>query len=159
MTSNVGASEVSQRTRLGFGDEDSREITYEDTKRIYIDALRKKFKPEFLNRIDVVCVFHSLTNEDLTKIAKMMMININKRLQKQGIELKLTERGLNYIVSQGTDSEYGARPLKRFIQQQIEDRIAEKVLLGELEKSGTIIIDYDKNNLIFQNSSGVNNQE
>ena len=159
MTSNVGATEVSQRSRLGFGDEDSGELTYDDTKKIYIDALRKKFKPEFLNRIDIVCVFHSLTSEDLTKIAKMMMSNINKRLQKQGIELKLTERGLNYIVSQGTDSEYGARPLKRFIQQQIEDRIAEKVLLGELEKSGTIVIDYDKNNLIFQNSNGIKNQE
>ncbi|MDD4111022.1 MAG: ATP-dependent Clp protease ATP-binding subunit [Clostridia bacterium] len=154
MTSNVGATEVSQRSRLGFGDENNSEISYDDTKKIYIDALRKKFKPEFLNRIDVVCVFHALTSEDLIKIAKMMMSNINKRLQKQGIELKLTERGLSYIVSQGTDSEYGARPLKRFIQQQIEDRIAEKILLGELEKSGTIVIDFDKNNLIFQNSNG-----
>jgi ATP-dependent Clp protease ATP-binding subunit ClpC len=151
MTSNIGANEVTQRGRLGFVT-DNKQQSFDDIKRIYIDALRKKFKPEFLNRIDVVCVFHALSEEDLTKIAKMLMSNINKRLQKQGIELKLTERALGYIVSQGADSEYGARPLKRFIQQQIEDRIAEKILLGELEKSGVIIIDYENNNLIFQNS-------
>ncbi len=152
MTSNVGASEVSQRNKLGFGTADNTELPYEETKRVYIDALRKKFKPEFLNRIDIVCVFHPLTKDNLTKIAKMLMSSINKRLQKQGLELKLTERALDYIVSQGADSEYGARPLKRFIQQQIEDRIAEKVLLGDLEKSGIIIIDYENNNLIFQNN-------
>lgn len=150
MTSNVGASEMSQRNKLGFGD-NYQKPAFDDVKKIYIDSLRKKFKPEFLNRIDIVCVFHSLSDEDLTKIAKILMSNINKRLQKQGIELKLTERALNYIVSQGADSEYGARPLKRYIQQHIEDRIAEKILLGELEKSGIIIIDCENNNLIFQN--------
>ena len=79
------------------------------------------------------------------------MKNINKRLQKQGLELKLTERALSYIVSQGADAEYGARPLRRFIQQHVEDAIAEKILLGELEKSGTIIIDFEGGKLTFTN--------
>jgi ATP-dependent Clp protease ATP-binding subunit ClpC len=158
LTSNVGASEIMNRSKLGFGTEGG-ETTFDEMKRIYIDALRKKFKPEFLNRIDIICVFHPLSVADLTKIAKILMNNINKRLQKQGIELKLTERALNFIVAQGADNEYGARPLKRFIQQQIEDRIAEKVLLGELEKSGTIIIDYEDKKLIFQNSSNISSDK
>ena len=151
MTSNIGASEVQKRSKLGFETEESEEQTFDEVKHIYIDALRKKFKPEFLNRIDVTCVFHSLTLEDFTKIAKILMKNINKRLQKQGLELKLTERALSYIVSQGADAEYGARPLRRFIQQHVEDAIAEKILLGELEKSGTIIIDFEGGKLTFTN--------
>ena len=151
MTSNIGASEVQKRSRLGFETEEREEQTFDEVKHIYIDALRKKFKPEFLNRIDVTCVFHALTLEDFTKIAKILMKNINKRLQKQGLELKLTERALSYIVSQGADAEYGARPLRRFIQQHVEDAIAEKILLGELEKSGTIIIDFEGGKLTFTN--------
>ena len=151
MTSNIGASEVQKRSRLGFETEESEEQTFDEVKHIYIDALRKKFKPEFLNRIDVTCVFHALTLEDFTKIAKILMKNINKRLQKQGLELKLTERALSHIVSQGADAEYGARPLRRFIQQHVEDAIAEKILLGDLEKSGTIIIDFEAGKLTFTN--------
>ena len=151
MTSNIGASEVQKRSRLGFETEESDEQTFDEIKHIYIDALRKKFKPEFLNRIDVTCVFHSLSMEDFTKIAKILMKNINVRLQKQGIELKLTERALSYIVSQGADAEYGARPLRRFIQQHVEDVIAEKILLGQLEKSGVIIIDFEEGKLTFKN--------
>ena len=161
MTSNVGASEVVKRSHLGFeaGDGEEGNESFDEIKHIYIDALRKKFKPEFLNRIDVTCVFHSLTMEDFTKIAKILMKNINKRLQKQGIELKLTGRALNYIVSQGADAEYGARPLRRFIQQHVEDTIAEKILLGELEKSGSIIIDYENNKLTFKNEETQENHE
>ncbi|MGN0748841.1 MAG: ATP-dependent Clp protease ATP-binding subunit [Christensenellales bacterium] len=161
MTSNVGASEVVKRSHLGFeaGDGEEGKESFDEIKHIYIDALRKKFKPEFLNRIDVTCVFHSLTMEDFTKIAKILMKNINKRLQKQGIELKLTGRALNHIVSQGADAEYGARPLRRFIQQHVEDTIAEKILLGELEKSGSIIIDYENNKLTFKNEETQENHE
>ena len=88
---------------------------------------------------------------DFVKIAKILMKNINKRLKKQGIELKLTERALMNIVNQGADAEYGARPLRRYIQQNVEDTIAEKILLGELEKSGVIIIDVENDKLTFKN--------
>lgn len=160
MTSNVGASEVVKRSHLGFeSGEGQDDESFDEIKHIYIDALRKKFKPEFLNRIDVTCVFHALTMDDFTKIAKILMKNINKRLQKQGIELKLTSRALNHIVSQGADVEYGARPLRRFIQQHVEDTIAEKILLGELEKSGNIIIDFENNKLTFKNENSSEKQE
>ena len=129
------------------------ESDYEDvqTKSIYLDALRQHFKPEFINRIDVVCIFHPLTIQDLTKIATIMVANINKRLNRQDLKLKLTENALDYIIDNGVDTRYGARPLKRYISQEIEDKIAEKILLGELEKNGTIIIDVDSNGLTFEN--------
>lgn len=147
LTSNVGASEVQSRAKLGFSE--GEEVL--DTKKIYLDALKRKFKPEFLNRIDVVCVFDPLTISDLTKIAKILISNINNRLKKQGLEIKITERALESIVEKGANSEYGARPLKRYIQQEVEDRIAEKILLGQLEKTGVIIIDFEDGKLNFEN--------
>ena len=149
MTSNVGAGQV--RTKeLGFSDK-TEENNAEKTKQIYMEALRKKFKPEFINRIDVVCIFQALNKEDLTKISKILINNINNRLKKQELQLKITEDALNFIIENGCkDSEYGARPLKRFMQQEIEDNIAERILMGKLDKIGTIIIDADQNGLTFE---------
>ena len=147
LTSNVGASEVANRSRLGFS-EDEESV---DSRKIYLDALRRKFKPEFLNRIDCICVFEPLSMKDLARIAKIMISNINTRLKKQDLEIKITERALESIVKSGASTEYGARPLKRYIQQEVEDKIAEKILLGELEKTGTIIIDFDDGKLYFEN--------
>lgn len=150
MTSNVGASEVNQNKKLGFGDEEE-PVT---DKEIYMHALKQKFKPEFINRIDVVCVFEPLTQVQLVKIAKILISNINKRLQEKGLEIKMTEDALDFIVQKGSNSEYGARPLKRYLQQEVEDRIAEKLLLGELNEKGTIVIDCANGELEFtsQNS-------
>ena len=116
-----------------------------------MDALRKKFKPEFINRIDVISIFQPLTSEDLSKIATIMISNINKRLQKQGTELKITASALKFIVTKGANFEYGARPLKRFIQTEVEDTIAEKILTGVLDKNGTIVIDSNGAELVFYN--------
>ena len=154
MTSNLGSAEVRAK-HLGFNEvEEERDI--EEIKRIYLDALKHKFKPEFINRIDVICVFHPLSREDLTKIAKILINNINERLKKQNIELKITEEALDLIVARGcANAEYGARPLKRYIQQEIEDRIAEKMLLGELDKEGNIIIDCEDGKLTFESEKNV----
>ena len=132
MTTNLGSSEAAKNL------EENDDQAF--AKTIYLNALRKHFRPEFVNRIDVVCIFHPLTIVDLTKIATIMVANINKRLNKRDLNLKLTSRALDYIIDNGVDTRYGARPLKRFISQEIEDKIAEKILLGELEKTGTIVI-------------------
>ena len=150
MTSNLGAREVKEhRSKLGFGNEDEEEV---DSKKIYMDALKNKFKPEFINRIDVICIFDPLTQEDLVKIAKILISNINKRLKEKNLSLKITEDALEFIVSKGSNSEYGARPLKRYIQQEVENQIAEKILLGELKNEGEIIIDVENSNLTFVNA-------
>ena len=90
------------------------------------------------------------TPEDLTKIATIMIANINKRLTKTGLEIKMTARALEYIVHKGTNLNYGARPLKRYIQQEVEDRIAEKMLLGEISQTGSVVIDCVNGELVFR---------
>lgn len=146
MTSNVGASEVHQNKKLGFGGDEEEPLA---DKEIYMHALKAKFKPEFINRIDVICVFEPLTSAQLVKIAKLLMSNINKRLKEKNLSIAITEEALDFIVGKGSNSEYGARPLKRFLQQEVEDRIAEKILLGELKESGVIEIDFNGQELEF----------
>lgn len=149
MTSNLGAKEVkAHRSSLGFGSHSEEEI---DSKKIYMDALKSKFKPELINRIDVICIFDPLSQEDLVKISKILIKNINKRLKEKNLSLKITEDALEFIVSRGSNIEYGARPLKRFIQQEVEDQIAEKILLGQLKNEGEIIIDVENDRLTFVN--------
>ena len=150
MTSNLGAKEVKEHHKqLGFGDYDDEEEI--DSKKIYMDALKNRFKPEFINRIDVICIFEPLTQDDLVKIAKILISNINKRLKEKNLSLKITEDALEFVVGKGSNSEYGARPLKRYIQQEIEDQIAEKILLGQLKNEGEIIIDVEDGKLTFTN--------
>lgn len=151
MTSNVGASRV-RANSMGFKENQNEEVdTFENSKQIYFEELKKKFKPEFINRIDVICIFHPLEKQDLAKIAKILINNINKRLKKNNLQLKITEDALNFVIENGCkNTEYGARPLKRYIQQEIEDNIAEKILLGQLKNTGTIIIDSEKQSLTFE---------
>jgi ATP-dependent Clp protease ATP-binding subunit ClpC len=147
MTSNLGASEM-ERNRLGFGNKEDKRSAEE----IYMEAIKKRFRPEFVNRIDSICVFHPLSKQDLTRIAALMISSLNKRLEKQDLKLEVTASALDYIVVHGSDPLYGARPLKRFIQQEIEDKIAEKILLGQLDKTGIITVSEENDNLIFKSN-------
>ncbi len=146
MTSNIGANEIRTSKQLGFATENGERLAERD---IYMDALKKKFKPELINRIDVICIFESLSKQDLIKISRIMIDNINKRLNSKGMKLVVKPQAVDFIVSKGANLIYGARPLKRFIEQEIEDRIAEKILLGELPDSGTIEVDVEGNQLFF----------
>ena len=150
MTSNVGANAV-QTKPLGFGAE-SPEKTFEENKSVYMSALKKAFKPEFINRIDVICVFQPLTKDNLKDITKIIVSNLNERLKSQNLSIELTNKAIEKIITDACeDSEYGARPLKRYIQKQIEDVLAEKLLAGELEENKPIKIDAIRNKLIFKN--------
>ena len=146
MTSNIGANEIRQNKQRGFGSKESEKVNERD---IYLEALKKKFKPELINRIDVICIFETLTKKDLVKIANIMLENINKRLQAKGLSIDVEDEAVDYIVAKGSNLIYGARPLKRFIEQEIEDRVAEKILLGELPDTGTIVVTLSGNELLF----------
>lgn len=150
MTSNIGANEIRQQRQLGFGSESTEKVNEKD---IYMNSLKKKFKPELINRIDVICIFDSLSKQDLIKISDILLANINKRLSARDLKLKVDRQAIDYIVAKGANLIYGARPLKRFIEQEIEDRIAEKILLGQLPEHGTIEVKLDGDKLIF-NSVG-----
>lgn len=151
-TSNVGVNELPKKKGgFGFGDNaNDKELDYGEIKEILTNALKRQFKPEFLNRIDVVTVFHPLNYEQLSAIAKLFISNLNKRLIRQGSNLKVTESALKYLIEKGYDSEYGARPLRRLIEQEIEDKIAEQFLEGNIPSNSTIIISAKDGKLSFR---------
>ncbi|MBP3619382.1 MAG: ATP-dependent Clp protease ATP-binding subunit [Clostridia bacterium] len=146
MTSNIGANEIRQNKQLGFMAESEQKINERD---VYMEALRKKFKPELINRIDVICIFASLTKQDLVKIAEVLLSSINKRFVANGMGLNVSKEAIEYLVAKGANLIYGARPLKRFIEQEIEDKIAEKLLMGQLERGQNIKVDLQEGNLVF----------
>ena len=151
-TSNVGVNELPKKKGgLGFGDgNDDKTLDYDEIKEILMNAIKRQFKPEFLNRIDVVTVFHPLNYEQLSQIAKLFISNLNKRLLSRGANLKVTESALKYLIDKGYDSEYGARPLRRLIEQEIEDKIAEQILEGTIPEKSTIIISAKDGKLNFK---------
>ncbi|MBE5735944.1 MAG: ATP-dependent Clp protease ATP-binding subunit [Clostridiales bacterium] len=151
-TSNVGVSDLPKGRRpLGFGQGiDTADDEYEVIKETLTNAFKTRFKPEFVNRIDVVTVFHPLSPEQLAKIAKLFISNLNKRLQGQGASLRITESALKYLIDKGYDKEYGARPLRRLIEQEVEDRIAEQCLEGHIPHGSVVTISAKDGKLNFR---------
>ncbi|MEC1178083.1 ATP-dependent Clp protease ATP-binding subunit [Metasolibacillus meyeri] len=141
MTSNVGADALKYQKNLGFS-VGSSESKHKDMKSTMLEELKKAFRPEFLNRIDEMIVFHSLEKEHLTEIISLMAASLTKRLQEQNIELELTEAALVKIADEGYDPQYGARPLRRALQKHVEDRLSEELLKGTVLTGGTIVFDY-----------------
>ena len=139
MTSNVGAKLITEKKTLGFADEkENKEKEYENIKKDVLAELKKEFKPEFLNRIDEIIVFHKLEKEQIRKIVDIMLSGVEKLLKMQGISLKVDEKAKDLIASKGIDDTYGARPLKRAIQTMVEDKIAEAMLDGKVKKEVTV---------------------
>ncbi|MBE5737862.1 MAG: ATP-dependent Clp protease ATP-binding subunit [Clostridiales bacterium] len=147
MTSNVGATEVQKKTTLGFLGSSTAE--YDDMCDKYMDALKGKFRPEFLNRIDDIIVFHKLKKEDTAKIAEILLANLRKRLAVMQVSMNLTDEAMSLLIEKGYDDNYGARPLKRVIQRNIEDRLSEEILRGNLEQNSSITIDAEDGKFVF----------
>ena len=142
MTSNVGVADLKATPRqLGFSSVGVVESDDKRTEEVLTSALKRHFKPEFLNRIDVVCFFHSLKRGDIAKIAGIMLDKFEKNLSEKGIRIEITPSALDYIVEKGYDIEYGARPLRRVIEQNIEDNIAEGIISGKISPSSTVTVD------------------
>lgn len=145
MTSNLGASECQG---VGFGSRDL-DKEYEIMKERQIDALKREMRPEFINRIDEIIVFRKLGEKQMQNICDIMLSNLRNRLKVKNIDFLLTDEAKTYIVKQGTDVDYGARPLRRTIQKLIEDRISEEILLGKVSSGDTIKIDFQNGDLSF----------
>jgi ATP-dependent Clp protease ATP-binding subunit ClpC len=142
MTSNIGAGEIARNTPLGFsvGDEDQG-MTYDDMKSRVMGELKKVFRPEFLNRIDDVIVFHKLTKDEIKTIVDLLLHRIRESLADRELQLELTEPAKDLLVDKGWDPAMGARPLRRAIQRFIEDPLADFVLKAELVPGGTVMVD------------------
>ena len=149
MTSNVGADALKYQKNLGFslGDTDSK---YKNMKTTMLDELKKAFRPEFLNRIDEMIVFHSLEKEQLKEIVSFMANALTKRLKEQDIELELTESALEKIAQEGYDPQYGARPIRRALQKHVEDRLSEELLKGNVLTGQVVVFDYKDGEFIVR---------
>lgn len=149
MTSNVGADALKYQKNLGFnlGDTDTK---YKDMKGTMLEELKRAFRPEFLNRIDEMIVFHSLDKDQLKEIVSFMANSLTKRLKEQNIELELTEAALEKIAQEGYDPQYGARPIRRALQKHVEDRLSEELLKGTVLTGQTVVFDYKDGEFIVR---------
>ena len=143
MTSNVGSHLI-----LGYRGGDDPEA-YEGMKSEVLEALRREFRPEFLNRVDEIVVFHSLRREHLKKIVEIQIRHLHKRLTERHITLELTDRAKGYFAENGYDPSYGARPLKRLLQKDIETVLGRKILAGEVTERSRVVVDYGTGGLTF----------
>ena len=142
MTSNIGAQEIARNTPLGFAvSDDDTGITYEDMKTRITGELKKVFRPEFLNRIDDVIVFHKLQKEEITTIVELLLRRIRGSLAERELQLELTDGARDFLVEKGWDPAMGARPLRRAIQRYIDDPLADFVLRSELIPGATVLVD------------------
>lgn len=151
MTSNAGVSELKSAPRgLGFSALFGADNEQKRTEELLTESLKRYFKPEFINRIDVVCIFEPLKKEDIGKIAGILLDKFEKNLMERGIELEISPEALDYVVTKGYDAEYGARPLRRVIEQTIEDKIAEGIISGRIRDNSLVRVDLEGGEIVIR---------
>ncbi|WP_417052231.1 ATP-dependent Clp protease ATP-binding subunit [Ellagibacter isourolithinifaciens] len=157
MTSNVGAREIAQTTPLGFSGNDHAGLSDKEIKSRVMAEMKKLFRPEFLNRIDEIIVFKSLTDEQIARIVELMVADLRERMIAQNMSINLTPAATKLIAKEGTDTTFGARPLRRAIQRLLEDPLSEQILEGKWQSGSIVDVDLDESgeNLEFKQGSGV----
>ncbi len=147
MTSNIGADMIMRNTSLGFSlpadAEQEEKLSYRDMRKKLTDSLRRVFRPEFINRVDSVIVFRALTKENIHEIVSLELNKVATRLAETNIVLEPTPAAIELLAEMGYDREFGARPLKRVIQQKIEDRLSDGLLSGDFEEGDTVVVDQE----------------
>jgi ATP-dependent Clp protease ATP-binding subunit ClpC len=154
MTSNVGSDLIRRETTLGFASktEDSKTVEqqYEKMKEKVLNELKNTFRPEFLNRIDSTVVFHALSKEDIRKIVELMLSDVDKQLSFKGMSLEVKDAAKDWLGERGYDQVFGARPLRRLIQNEVEDRLSEAVLDGRFQAGDTIVVDCEEDAIVLR---------
>ncbi len=150
MTSNLGTRDIQKGPGIGFAARPDEKMTYEKMKDRVMDELKKSFRPEFLNRIDEVIVFHSLTQEDVKQIVDLLMKRVTEQLKAKDLEIELTDAAKTVLAEKGFDPSLGARPLRRTIQRLVEDPLSEKLLWKEFRAGQTIIVDARDGEIVFE---------
>ena len=141
MTSNAGAQSIIEPKKLGFGAVEDEKQNYDLMKSNVMEEVKRIFKPEFLNRIDETIVFRTLNKEDMKQIVTLLAREVEKRCKDQlAITLVVRDSAKQFIVDKGYDRKYGARPLKRKIQEEIEDKLAEEIIAGQIKSGDTVIV-------------------
>lgn len=143
MTSNAGAQQIIAPKHLGFGSGADEDADYKKMKEGVMEEVKRIFKPEFINRIDELLVFHTLSRKEIQEIVKILLDNLNRRVQAQmSMELQVTDAAVEHLAESGFDKTYGARPVRRAIQTQVEDELADRILMGELTAGDRVKVDY-----------------
>jgi ATP-dependent Clp protease ATP-binding subunit ClpC len=157
MTSNVGSDLIRKETALGFGGKresaKTEEAQYEKMKEKVLNEMKNVFRPEFLNRIDQTLVFHALTKDHIRQIVDLMLKDVGKQLVAKGVEFQVTDAAKDWLGEKGYDEVFGARPLRRVIQNEIEDRLSEALLEGRFAEGEKIEIDVGGDEIMIRNLS------
>ncbi len=156
MTSNLGARHITDKKSLGFGGSNDTKSNnekneYDEIKSEVMKELKRELRPEFINRIDEIIVFHKLNDDEITKIAKMMIKEVERRLKEQKFIVTIEPSVAEMIVKTGIDKSFGARPLRRKIKNLVEDKISEEILEGNLKKNQEVILNIDKDKVFIEN--------
>ena len=150
MTSNLGAREIHKNATMGFKKIDSEDLSYNEIKSKVMNELKKAFRPEFLNRLDEVIVFHKLTKKQIYKIIDLMILRIKEQLELQGIAIELMESSKELLLKRGYDPSMGARPMRRCIQNLIEDPISEKIISSEIKSGEKVEVSAENDEMHFK---------
>jgi len=153
MTSNIGTAEI-RKASLGFGSSGEETVDYAEMREKLMGTLRKRFRPEFLNRVDEVIVFKPLTREDMKKIVDLMMKEVRERLHERSLDIELTPKAREFIINMGYDPQYGARPLRRAIERYIEDPLAAELLKGRFRDASKIVVAVQDGKITFKEKKG-----
>ncbi len=141
MTTNLGSRDVSKAFSMGFTTGDNEDGAYERMKSKVQAELKTSFRPEFLNRIDDVVVFHQLTRGEIIEIVDLMVADLDRRLAERDLSIEFTQAAKGYLAEEGYDPVMGARPLRRTIQSKVEDLLSEKILFGEIVSGSIVVVD------------------
>ena len=150
MTSNVGAKRIMEPKNLGFQTERNEEKDYEKMKQGVMEEVKRTFKPEFINRIDEIMVFHTLNHQNMLDIIEILTNTLSKRCQEQmNIRLTFSKEAKEFLVKKYADAKMGARPLKRGIQSAVEDLLAEEILMGKVKEGNKVTVVVKTDQIVF----------
>ncbi len=163
MTSNVGADTIKHGPNLGFAfqrdDSVEAEAKYKEMHKSLTDQLKRSFRPEFLNRVDSIVVFRQLQKDDIRQIVDIILSEVNERLEERDLVLQTTDAARDWLGEHGYDAEFGARPLRRLIQAEVEDLLSDAVLAGKFKEGQTVIVDVDEEKIVLKHSKDSEDEE
>ncbi|MCK4522609.1 AAA family ATPase, partial [Candidatus Aerophobetes bacterium] len=150
MTSNLATEQITTEGNLGFQAQNKGALSHQEIKSKVTSELKRNFRPEFLNRVDEVIVFHSLIKKEIKKILDLMLNEVKELLKEKEIKLELTEEAKDLIAKEGYDPDFGARPLRRAIQRLIENPLSEKILEGKFKQGDTVTVEIKEGNIVLK---------
>jgi ATP-dependent Clp protease ATP-binding subunit ClpC len=153
MTSNVGAELIKRQTGMGFATPQNGSANYhayDEMRDKLLKELKRTFRPEFLNRVDKVVVFHALTKEDIANIVELELDKVRERLSESGLELAVTEEAKALLAKKGYSEDYGARPLRRVIQNEVEDALSDAILANDFAEGTTVLVDVEEDAFVIR---------